>query len=69
MIESNWQGYRMLLAGEIILSTDERLYDDHPWHGGNERWAAPQPGEIGTPAPDPMFPAHRVFRRKVVSNG
>ena len=64
--EQNWDGYRMLKFGEIILATDERLESDHPWHGGNERWVSPQPGEVGTPAPDPQFPAHRMLRRQVI---
>jgi len=57
--------FRPLKFGEIILATDERLDSDHPWHGGNERWVMASPAEIGTPAPDPLFPAHRQFRRLV----
>lgn len=57
--------YRLLNHGEIVLATDERHYSDHPWHGGNERWDKPQDSDIGQPAPDPKYPAHRLFRRAI----
>lgn len=50
--------YRLLKKGEIVLATDE-YYDD-----AKKEWVVPQ-GSIGSPAPDPRYTSHRLFRRKI----
>ena len=45
--------YRILEKDEIIKEGDE---DDAVWVPAKN---------IGEPAPDPRFPAHRIYRRKV----
>lgn len=46
--------YRPLETGEIIRSTDECRRDDGTWATGIC---------VGTPAPDPAYTSHRVYRR------
>ncbi len=55
--------YRMLAAGEIIMEGDEVDACRDGWRD-EPRW---QPARecIGQPAPDPVYPSHRVYRRKV----
>ena len=60
--------YRPLAQGEVVTESDERLYEDHPWHGGNPWWGRPQPADVGQPAPDPRFVSHRQFRRRIDGN-
>jgi hypothetical protein len=49
--------YRMLEEGEIIQKDDEVLTDSHlGWHITNPRC-------IGTPAPNPLYTSHRMYRR------
>jgi hypothetical protein len=49
--------YRRLQEGEIIQENDEVLTDSHlGWQPTNKRC-------IGTPAPDPSYTSHRVYRR------
>lgn len=54
--------YRPLEAGERIQEGDE--YDDCPnsWKD-NPRWVPAR--NIGQLAPDPMFPSHRQYRRRI----
>lgn len=49
--------YRRLDAGEIIEEGDEVLTDSHLG------WQPAAPHTVGTPAPDPSYTAHRVYRR------
>ncbi len=55
--------YRRLEKGEIIQAGDEidRCADawrDYP------KWEQVHPADVGSPAPDPQYPAHRQYRRK-----
>lgn len=55
--------YRQLKAGEIIQEGDEvdacvdNRRDDAKW--------VPVKHRIGEPAPDPRFPAHSIYRRRI----
>ena len=57
---SEWDNkYRALRAGEIIQKGDE-IYDAHGW----KDYGVWRPAKaIGSPAPDPLYPAHRMYRR------
>lgn len=57
-IETDWINYRPLKKGEIIEHGDEVLYSD------KLGWVKDSTC-IGTPAPDPNFIAHRLYRRPV----
>lgn len=48
--------YRRLNEGEVILATDECQNDDATWSAAGGKC-------VGTPAPDPNYTSHRVFRR------
>jgi hypothetical protein len=49
--------YRMLDEGEIIQNDDEVLTDSHlGWQPTNLRC-------VGTPAPNPLYTSHRMYRR------
>lgn len=56
--------YRILNKGEIIQEGDE--YDNcrDAWRD-DAVWVPAR--NIGEPAPDPAFPAHRIYRRKTRS--
>jgi hypothetical protein len=58
--DSEWDNkYRALRAGEIIQKGDE-VYDCHGW----KDYGVWRPAKaIGSPAPDPLYPAHRMYRR------
>lgn len=56
------QTYRRLEAGEVIQVGDE-VETSAGWNAG-ARWI-PVQNSIGEPAPDPRFPAHRMYRRRV----
>lgn len=51
--------YRGLRKGETVLATDE-IYDD-----ARKEWCSAE-GQVGKPAPDPRFTAHRQFRRALL---
>jgi hypothetical protein len=52
--------YRQLEEGEIIKEGDEVDCCGNSWHDAPV-W---MPTEcLGQPAPDPLFPAHRIYRR------
>lgn len=55
--------YRNLDKGEIIQAGDE--YDNcaNPWRD-DAVWVPAN--DIGGIAPDPQYPAHRLYRRRVV---
>lgn len=58
--------YYYLKKDEIIQEGDEvemsaKYNDDAKWQ--------PAAHTVGTPAPDPQFMAHRVYRRLIVDNG
>jgi len=59
--------YYYLKKGEIVQDGDEvemsAKYNDPP------KWVKASIHSIGTPAPDPGFIAHRLFRRKVTCEG
>ena len=52
--------YRRLEKGEIIQDGDETDRCADPWRD-DPVWGPA--GNIGEPAPDPQFPAHRQYRR------
>lgn len=56
--------YRYLEAGEIIQDGDEVDICRDPWRD-DPVWIPAT--AIGRPAPDPKFPAHQIYRRKVES--
>jgi len=54
--------YRFLEKGETIQEGDEVDACADPWRD-NPVW---RPAKcIGQPAPDPKYPSHRIYRRKV----
>lgn len=57
--------YRRLEEGEIIQEGDE--YDNcrNPWHD-DAVWVPATC--IGDRAPDPQYPSHRQYRRKIEEN-
>ena len=54
--------YRILKKGEIIQEGDETDRCVDPWRDDSV-WGPTE--NIGQPAPDPQYPSHRVYRRKV----
>jgi hypothetical protein len=54
--------YRILKRGEIIQEGDETDRCTDPWRD-DPAWEPA--GNIGQPAPDPKYPSHRIYRRKV----
>jgi hypothetical protein len=58
--------YRILKHGELIKEGDEVDACANPWRG-NPKWG-PTKAE-GQFAPDPRYPAHRIYRRKIESDG
>ena len=56
--------YRRLEHGEIIEEHDEidRCHD--PWRD-DPKWEQVHPSDVGQPAPDPQYPSHRQYRRRV----
>lgn len=54
--------YRILKKGEIIQKGDETDRCADPWRD-DPAWEPA--GNIGQPAPDPQYPSHRIYRRKV----
>lgn len=54
--------YRILEKDEIIQEGDEIDRCADPWRDP-PKWEPA--GNIGEPAPDPKYPAHRVYRRKI----
>lgn len=52
---NDWENYYQLKEGEIIQEGDECLCD--------EKWE-PATYEIGTPAPNLLCIAHRIYRRR-----
>ncbi len=54
--------YRILKRGEIIQEGDETDRCTDPWRD-DPVWEPAR--NIGQPAPDPQYPSHRVYRRKV----
>lgn len=55
--------YRRLEAREIIQPGDEMDASPDGWKG-DPKWV-PAVHSVGDAAPDPSFPAHRIFRRSV----
>ncbi len=55
--------YRMLAAGEIIMEGDEVDACRDGWRD-EPKWQLAKEC-IGQPAPDPVYPSHRVYRRKL----
>lgn len=55
--------YRELKKGEIIQEGDE--VDSSAGWNDEPRWVPAR--AIGEKAPDPSYPAHRIYRRKVVT--
>lgn len=58
--------YRLLGKGEIIRAGDETDRCIDPWRD-DVKWEPVAPATIGEKAPDPAFPSHRIFRRKVTT--
>lgn len=55
---------RRLEKDEIIQAGDEIDRCANPWHD-DPKWEPVHPDDIGRPAPDPQFPAHRQYRRQL----
>ncbi len=59
--------YRILDKGDIIQAGDEVDGCADPWHD-EPHWVPAS--RIGEPAPDPAYPAHSIYRRRIeVANG
>lgn len=56
--------YRNLKHGEIIQEGDERDMCNDGWRDP-AKWVEVKPEEVGQKAPDPQYPSHRQYRRKV----
>ena len=56
--------YRRLEKGEIIQEGDEADGCVDPWRD-DPVWEPA--GNIGEPAPDPQYPAHRQYRRPILT--
>jgi len=56
-VRTDWENYRQLKEGEIIMPGDHFFNEDrNQWEYTNRsRW--------GKAAPNPLFPAHTIFRR------
>lgn len=57
--------YRGLEKGEVVCEGDEYDACVNPWKDA-AKWV-PAGKNVGTVAPDPQYPSHRLFRRPVVS--
>lgn len=57
--------YRTLEAGEIIQEGDECDACANPWHD-DAKWVPAR--NIGQPAPDPAYPGHTIYRRRIASD-
>ena len=60
---TDWYVWRMLKKGEIVRTGDERDMARDGWRDPAD-WQPATPADIGKPAPDPQYPAHRIFRRR-----
>lgn len=58
---SDWDRYRRLDEGEIIMEGDEVDVCNDGWRD-EPKWVPATYG-IGKPAPCPDYPSHRVYRR------
>ena len=56
--------YRRLKHGEIIHAGDEIDRCADAWRD-DAKWEPVHPNDIGQPAPDQRYPAHRQYRRKL----
>lgn len=54
--------YRLLKKDEVIQDGDEFLKDGYGWDSPG-KWVPAT--DIGGTAPDPQYPSHRIYRRKV----
>lgn len=54
--------YRILEEGEIVQEGDE--VDAAPGWNDKSRWE-PAGITVGKPAPNPNYPAHRIYRRRI----
>lgn len=55
--------YYYLKKGEIVQEGDEVEMSAN--YNDQAKWVKASVHSIGTPAPDPLFMAHRVFRRLI----
>ena len=56
--------YHYLEKGEIVQEDDETDKCVDPWRDAAV-WKKVHPGNVGDAAPDPKYPSHRIFRRKL----
>lgn len=56
--------YRILEKDEVIEAGDETDRCIDPWRD-TARWEPVHKKTVGEKAPDPQFPAHRIFRRPI----
>jgi hypothetical protein len=57
--ETDWVNYRELKKDEIIQKDDEVLCES------KIGWVTTIESCVGTLVPDPQYPAHRVYRRRI----
>lgn len=57
--------YRLLNEGEIIQAGDEVDICNNGWHDA-PKWE-PVKNTIGQAAPNPSYPSHRRYRRKITA--
>ena len=55
--------YRILEKGEVIRKGDE-VEISNSWKDP-AKWVDAAEHTLGTTAPDPRYPAHRMYRRKI----
>jgi len=58
--------WRLLKKGEIIQLGDETDRCANPWKD-DAKWEPVSELSVGQEAPDPSYPSHRIFRRRVQS--
>jgi hypothetical protein len=56
--------YRRLEAGEVVQEGDEYDACRDGWRDP-AKWVPVAESQIGVKAPDPQYPSHRQFRRKI----
>jgi hypothetical protein len=64
-MKTDWENYRQLKAGEIILSSDHELSPESEDDG----WDEVSTCRVGTPASDPRCIGNMKYRRSIYLEG
>jgi hypothetical protein len=62
--EAAMSEFRHLEKGEVIQEGDEIDRCADPWRD-DPKWEPVHPKNVGEQAPDPAFPSHRQYRRRI----